>query len=135
VCGRSVPSSIEIEAFHDISLKILLFFKEREQHALHCQEKNSSMRIFLSNFFASNFLTGHCWVRPAFGALKQADTEFFFKTVDPTEDCGMVDAKLLRRHLQAAAGGHLEKIKIIVPIVGIVHNCRNRLLVCRVDLQ
>ena len=60
----SVPSSIEIEAFHVISLKILYFFKEREQRSLHCQENNASMCIFMSNFFASNFLTGHCWDTP-----------------------------------------------------------------------
>jgi hypothetical protein len=41
----------------------------------------------------------------------------------------MVDAQLLRSHLQAAAGSHLEKIEIIVPVGGIVHICKNRLLI------
>ncbi|WP_448873066.1 hypothetical protein, partial [Desulfobulbus propionicus] len=47
-------------------LENMVFFKERERHPLQCQEKNASMLIFLPIFFASNFLTGHCWTGPLF---------------------------------------------------------------------
>ena len=65
LCRRRVPSSVKVDAFHFIPLKILYFFKGSQKTATPLSRKKTPPALFFYLVFMCNFLTGHYWSMPS----------------------------------------------------------------------